>query len=46
MPKVLVVDDDADVRMILSAILRPVAEVVEARDGEEALRLVVCEKPT
>lgn len=45
MAKVLVVDDDADVRLVLAGILRPVAEVVEAKDGEEALSLLAREKP-
>ena len=45
MAKILVVDDDADVRRVLASILEPVAEVVTAADGEDALRLLGAERP-
>lgn len=44
-PKILVVDDDAETRRILSYVLAPVAEVVEAADGNSALLLLSAEKP-
>lgn len=43
--KVLVVDDDADARSTLLCVLAPVAEVIAAADGSEALRLIAAEKP-
>lgn len=43
--KILVVDDDADARSTLVRVLAPVAEVIAAADGAEALRLIAAEKP-
>ncbi|HWH33629.1 MAG TPA: ATPase, T2SS/T4P/T4SS family [Egibacteraceae bacterium] len=40
LPKLLVVDDDKSVRAAITAMLTGDYEVVEAADGEEALRLV------
>lgn len=38
MPKILIVDDDPDIRIAISSILRTRSyEVIEASDGEEAL---------
>lgn len=45
MTTVLVVDDAADNRMILSELLRPIYRVLEAPDGETALRTAVDEQP-
>ena len=43
--KILIVDDDADMRQILSAALAPLAEVATAPDGREAVRLLAADKP-
>ena len=43
--KILIVDDDADVRAALSAVLRPSFAVLEALDGEKALSLIAQENP-
>lgn len=43
--KILVVDDDADTRRILRYVLAPVAPVVEAAGGAEALLLIKAERP-
>lgn len=43
--KILVVDDDADTRRILRYVLAPVAAVVEAAGGAEALELIRSERP-
>lgn len=43
--KILVVDDDADARSTLLCVLAPVADVISAADGAEALRLIAGEKP-
>ena len=43
--KILIVDDDADVRAALSAVLRPSFAVLEAPDGEKALSLIAQENP-
>jgi len=43
--KILVVDDDEDVRRMLRRILETEGEVVEAADGESALCAVGREKP-
>ncbi|MDE2491674.1 MAG: response regulator [Elusimicrobia bacterium] len=42
---VLVCDDDADLRRILVRLLSPYARVLEAADGEAALRLIAAEAP-
>lgn len=39
-PKILVVEDDADLLHMIKAMLRAVGEVTLARDGQEALDLV------
>jgi DNA-binding NtrC family response regulator len=44
-PKVLVVDDEAEVRQVLSLVLDPVCEVLTASNGMDALRLIRKEKP-
>lgn len=38
--KILICDDDADLRSILRRLMPPACEVLEAADGEEALRLI------
>jgi len=43
--RILVVDDERSIRRFLSASLSGLYEVVQASDGEEALRAVVNEKP-
>lgn len=44
--KVLLVDDDRFMRMLATAALRPLGcEIVEARDGEEALALALEHRP-
>ena len=43
--KILIVDDNADVRIALSAVLRHAFVVLEAPDGEKALALIAKEKP-
>ena len=43
--KIMVVDDEEDLRRILRGILEPFGQVCEAADGEEALRLLRREKP-
>jgi len=46
MTKILIVDDDPDIRIAVSSILRSRSyEVIEARDGEEALTRLEEEKP-
>jgi DNA-binding response OmpR family regulator len=46
MSKVLVADDDADIRMLVSLRLRSAGyEVVQAENGERALELVESERP-
>ena len=42
---ILIVDDNADVRAALMAVLRPAFVVLEAPDGESALALIAREKP-
>lgn len=44
-PKILVVDDDADTRRILRYILEPLAEVIEASGGADALLKLASERP-
>ena len=43
--KILVVDDDADVRAALAKVLRQSFAVLEASDGEKALALITLVKP-
>jgi DNA-binding NtrC family response regulator len=43
--KILIVDDDADLRKIVSMVLAPVADVVEAANGQDALDLIRAERP-
>jgi CheY-like chemotaxis protein len=43
--KILVVDDDADLRKVLRGLLAPLGTVVEAGDGPAALRLLSSERP-
>ena len=43
--KILIVDDDPDIRLILRAALAPVGPLLEASNGKEALRLIRKEKP-
>lgn len=46
MKKVLIADDDERVRFFLQELLAPVGcEVLQAEDGEEALKLLRSEKP-
>lgn len=44
-PKILVVDDDAETRRVLCCVLAPVASVIEAGCGAEALLKIRDEKP-
>lgn len=43
--KILVVDDDAETRRVLGCVLAPVAAVIEAGDGADALLKIRSEKP-
>jgi DNA-binding NtrC family response regulator len=43
--KILIVDDDADLRSVLRQILEDMGEVIEASNGPEALALLKREKP-
>lgn len=43
--KILVVDDDSDTRRILRYVLSPVAAVLEASNGADALAQIKAEKP-
>jgi DNA-binding response OmpR family regulator len=43
--KILIVDDDADMRQILLCALEPLADVSSAADGREGLRLLKAERP-
>ena len=44
-PKILIVDDDDEMRRLLSGVLSPVCEVVEASNGLDALCLLQRERP-
>ncbi len=44
-PKVLVVDDDDELRQALRGVLRPVCQVVEASNGLDAVCLIQREQP-
>ena len=43
--KILVVDDELDVRMTIAQALEGAGEVLEAATGEEALRIIAAERP-
>jgi len=43
--RVLIVDDDADLRGAVASILRPLADISEACDGLQALDIIEREKP-
>lgn len=43
--KILIVDDEPDARQTLRCVLEPIATVLEAPDGAEALRLLAAERP-
>jgi len=46
MAKILIVDDDPDIRIAISSVLKSRSyEVIEARDGEEALTRLKEQKP-
>jgi len=45
-PKVLIVDDEANIRQILLFVLNPVSDTLEAANGRDALRLIQSEKPS
>ena len=45
-PKVLVVDDEATVRQILLLVLNEISETLETSNGQDALRLILSEKPS
>lgn len=42
---ILVVDDDAETRRVLRCVLAPIASVIEAADGAEALLKIRAERP-
>jgi DNA-binding response OmpR family regulator len=44
--KILLVDDNADVRQMLSCALRSISEVSEASNGADALRMVGSQRPS
>jgi DNA-binding response OmpR family regulator len=43
--KILVVDDDPAARRMLTLLLQPIGEVVEASSGDAALRIIEAEQP-
>lgn len=45
MKTILVVDDEADMRRVVRLILEPLGRIIEASNGQDALRLVAEEKP-
>lgn len=45
MAKVLVADDEPRIRMLLRLTLERAHQVIEAADGEEALRLILVQRP-
>ncbi|MFI5345498.1 MAG: response regulator [Elusimicrobiota bacterium] len=44
-PKILLVDDDADQRRAVAAVLKGIGEIVEAADGEDALARIATDRP-
>jgi DNA-binding NtrC family response regulator len=44
-PRILIVDDDPDMRRVLRGVLEPFGEVAEAGDGAQALRLLRSSRP-
>lgn len=44
-PKILIVDDDDEMRRLLRGVLAPVCEIVEASNGLDALCLLQRERP-
>ncbi|MCG8696852.1 MAG: response regulator, partial [Bacteroidales bacterium] len=44
-PKILIVDDNKDIRLLLSVSLQPYYSIIEAKNGEEAYRKAVKELP-
>lgn len=44
--KILLVDDDPDIRLILRAALASIGDLLEAANGADALRLIRDEKPS
>jgi DNA-binding NtrC family response regulator len=44
--KILIVDDDADMRRVVRGILASLGEILEASNGKEALRLIAAERPS
>ncbi|HJL19681.1 MAG TPA: response regulator [Sandaracinaceae bacterium LLY-WYZ-13_1] len=45
LPRILVVEDDPDARKMIAHMLRRMAQVIEAENGEEALELAVERRP-
>jgi len=43
--KILIVDDDADMRRVVRGILEPLGDILEASNGKEALRVIAAGKP-
>jgi DNA-binding response OmpR family regulator len=43
--KILIVDDDADMRRVVRGILEPLGEILEASNGKDGLRLIATERP-
>lgn len=44
--KVLIVDDDSDLRQTLMLVLAPLCDVLECSNGSDALRLIARERPS
>lgn len=42
---ILIVDDDATLRKVLRTTLEPLGEILEARGGRQALRLIATKRP-
>jgi two-component system KDP operon response regulator KdpE len=43
--KILIVDDDADMRRVVRGILEPLGQILEASNGKDALRAIVADMP-